>query len=145
MVSSIGYSNGYAQGTQFAPQRQTQIPPYALSFAGTPQVEEESPKKSNKGKVALGILAGVAVAGAALYGLFKTGKLTKVENASKWTEKLQNLAYKGGEGIDKGVTKITEWGKGLIDKYKSGKSDTATVTYPEKDRYGQLFIQFPKA
>jgi len=126
MVNSVGFSNvSFGQVPQAtANARQYMAAPYQ-NAAATDTVEIAGKKKSKAGKAAIGIIAGLAVAGAALYGLFKTGKLTKVENASKWTEKLQNLAYKGGEGIDKGVTKVTEWGKGLIDKIKS-KSNAKT-------------------
>ena len=126
MVSSIGYSNGYAQYPQYVSQRQAYMPQQAVSFAGTPTAEEQTEnKKSSAGKIVLGTVATLAVAGAALYGLFKTGKLTKVDNASKWTEKLQNLAYKGGEGIDKVVTKAIGWGKGLFDSDKKKALDAA--------------------
>ena len=125
MVNSVGLSNvSVGQVPQAtANARQYMSAPYQ-NAAATDTVEIASKKKSKAGKTAIGIVAGLAVAGAALYGLFKTGKLTKVDNASKWTEKLQNLAYKGGESIDKGVKAVTEWGKGLIDKVKSGKKNS---------------------
>lgn len=126
MVNSVGLSNvSFGQVPQAtANARQYMSAPYQNAAADT--VEIAGKKKSKAGKAAIGIVAGLAVAGAALYGLFKTGKLTKVENASKWTEKLQNLAYKGGEGIDKGVNKVMDWGKGLIDKVKNGKKNPKT-------------------
>ena len=124
MVNSVGLSNvsfGHVpQATANA--RQYMSAPYQ-NTAAADTVEIAGKKKSKAGKAAIGVVAGLAVAGAALYGLFKTGKLTKVENASKWTEKLQNIAYKGGEGIDKGVTKVMDWGKDLIAKVKNGKKD----------------------
>ena len=122
MVNSVGFSNvSFGQVPQAtANARQYMSAPYQ-NAAAVDTVEIAGKKKSKAGKTAIGIVAGLAVAGAALYGLFKTGKLTKVENASKWTEKLQNLAYKGGEGIDKGVTKVINFGKDLIDKVKSNK------------------------
>lgn len=124
MVSSVGLTGSYVQNPQYA-QRQAYLPPQAVSFAGTPQTEGEPEKKSGIGKKILGVAAAIGIAGAALYGLFKTGKLTKVENATKWTEKLQNLAYKGGEGIDKVVTKAIDWGKGFFNSDKKKAIDAA--------------------
>jgi len=125
MVSSVGLTSNYAQYPQYT-QGQAYASQYAVSFAGNPQVTEDSNNnKSGLGMKVLGVAAAIGVAGAALYGLFKTGKLTKVDNASKWTEKLQNLAYKGGEGIDKVVTKALEWGKGLFNSDKKKALDAA--------------------
>lgn len=121
MVSSIGnYSNvsfgNIGATTNAAPYIAA---PYQHAAVPVDTVEIAGKKKGNAGKAALGIVGTVLVAGAALYGLFKTGKLKHVEGATKWTEKLGNLAYKGGESIDKGVKVATEKGKPILEKVKT--------------------------
>ena len=131
---SIGQYNGYrvqyplTQGYAYQPQ--------TVSFQGTPQPAEETAKKKSGAvkKGIIGTLVGVAVAAAALYAGVKSGKLTKVENASKWTEKLQNLAFEGGNYVKKGVDFIAS----KLPKAKNGEMKPL----PEKDANGQLYFQF---
>lgn len=111
---SIGQYNGILNGkVQYPAVQGYSYQPQTVNFQGIPQqTEEETKKKSSAVKKGIiGTVIGVAVATAALYAGVKTGKLTKVENASKWTEKLQNLAFEGGNYVKKGVdwagTKLT--------------------------------------
>ena len=131
MVNSVGYSNvSFGHNPQATTNaRPYMSAPYQNAGIPTDTVEIGTAKKKG-GKKALGILATVALAGAALYGLFKTGKLKSIENPTKITEKLQNIAYKGGEGIDKGVKFCTEKGKSLIEwvKGKFAKKAVETAT-----------------
>ncbi len=76
-------------------------------------------KSSNAKKGIIGTIAGVAIAAAALYTGVKTGKLTKVENASKWTDKLQNLAFEGGSYVKKGV----DWAGTKLTSLKPAKAE----------------------
>lgn len=119
MVSGISQNVGF-QGINTA----TNAAPYmAASYQYTAQqqpaadvVEIAGKKKSSKAKKGIiGTLVGVAVAAAALYAGVKSGKLTEVKNASKWTEKLQNLAFKGGTYVDQGVKYVSKKGADVID------------------------------
>ena len=124
MVNSVGFSNvSFGQVPQAtANARQYMSAPYQ-NAAATDTVEIAGKKKtSTTTKVLIGTAITALAAVGTLYGLFKTGKLKKVENATKFIDKAQNLAYKGGEKLDKGVTKAIEWGKGLFDKVKSNKN-----------------------
>ncbi len=119
MVSGISQNVGF-QGINTA----TNAAPYmAAPYQYTAQqqpavdvVEIAGKKKSSKAKKGIiGTLVGVAVAAAALYAGVKSGKLTEVKNASKWTEKLQNLAFKGGTYVDQGVKYVSKKGADVID------------------------------
>lgn len=119
MVSGISQNVGF-QGINTA----TNAAPYmAAPYQYTAQqqpaadvVEIAGKKKSSKAKKGvIGTLVGVAVAAAALYAGVKSGKLTEVKNASKWTEKLQNLAFKGGSYVDQGVKYVSKKGADVID------------------------------
>ena len=120
---SIGQYNGYLNGkVQYPLTQGYSYQPQTVSFQGRPQpaAEEETKKKSSAVKKGIiGTIVGVAVAAAALYAGVKTGKLTKVENASKWTEKLQNLAFEGGSYVKKGV----DWAGTKLTSLKPAKSE----------------------
>ena len=139
---SIGQYNGYLNGkVQYPLTQGYSYQPQTVSFQGRPQpaAEEETKKKSSAVKKGIiGTIVGVAVAAAALYAGVKTGKLTKVENASKWTEKLQNLAFEGGSYVKKGVDWVIGKGKNLLSKTNKGEMKP----FPEKDATGQLYFQF---
>ena len=125
MPSSIGQYNG-TLGNVYIPQYQAR----PQSFRGTQQTQivEEPKKKSKAVKTAVGIGVGVGIALATLYGLVKTGKLTKVDNAQKWTEKLQNLAFKAGDSIGKGADAVVNYGKNLLGKTKDIPNLNINVT-----------------
>ena len=59
----------------------------------------------------------------------KSGKLTEVANPTKWTEKLQNYAFKGGKGVETGVEYVATKGKAIVDwfKEKIGKKGAEEV------------------
>ena len=123
MVNSIGLSNvsfgAVPQATTNA-REYMQAPSNFTSAHETDTVEVAGKKKSNAVKKGIiGIIAGVAIAAAALYAGVKTGKLTKVENASKWTDKLQNLAFEGGSYVKKGV----DWAGTKLTSLKPAKSE----------------------
>ena len=141
MVNSIGYSNvsfgAVPQATANA--RQYMQTPSNFTGAQADSVEIAGKKKGSVAKKGIiGTIAGLAVAAAALYAGVKTGKLTKVENASKWTEKLQNLAFEGGSYVKKGVDWVIGKGKNLLSKTNKGEMKP----FPEKDATGQLYFQF---
>ena len=127
MVSGINANVGFQGGINTA----TNARPYMAQpyqYAGAPvadTVEIAGKKKSGAKKGIIGAIVGVAVAAAALYAGVKSGKLTEVANATKWTEKLQNLAFKGGKGVEKGVEYVSTKGKDAIEwaKNKIGKKD----------------------
>ena len=88
---------------------------------------ELSAKKAKVKKGILATLGTVLVAGAALFGLVKTGKLTKVENPTNFLGKMQNVAYGAGEKVvglvDKcAETKVGQWckekGSSVVDWVK---------------------------
>ena len=139
--SSIGQYNGILNnGVQYPAIQGYTYQPQTVNFQGTPQQAEETSKKKSSAvkKGIIGTIAGLAVAAAALYAGVKTGKLTKVENASKWTEKLQNLAFEGGSYVKKGVDWVIGKGKNLLSKTNKGEMKP----FPEKDATGQLYFQF---
>ena len=154
MVSGISQNVGF-QGINTA----TNAAPYmAAPYQYTAQqpagdvVEIAGKKKSSTAKKGIiGTLVGVAVAAAALYAGVKSGKLTEVANATKWTDKLQNLAFKGGSYVDQGVKYVTQkggdlvnWAKGKLGK--GGVDANGNVTFPAIDsKTGQYYIQFPQA
>ena len=137
MVNSVGFSNvsfgARPQATENA--RQYMQTPSNFTRVEADTVEVAGKKKGGAVKKGIiGTLVGVAVAAAALYAGVKSGKLTKVENASKWTEKLQNLAFEGGNYVKKGVDFIAS----KLPKAKNGEMKPL----PEKDANGQLYFQF---
>lgn len=128
MVSGI--NNVGFQGGRQVMQPAVMVNPY-YQAQGIPadQVElsGKAEKKSAK-KGILGTIAAVAVGAAALYAGVKTGKLKHIDNPTKWTQKLGNLAHKGGTYVAKGVdwakntsigTKVVEWGKTAINWVKN--------------------------
>ena len=142
MVNSIGLSNVSFGAVPQATANARQYMQAPSNFTGVPAadtVEITGKKKSSAAKKGIiGTIAGVAIAAAALYAGVKTGKLTKVENASKWTEKLQNLAFEGGSYVKKGVDWVIGKGKNLLSKTNKGEMKP----FPEKDATGQLYFQF---
>lgn len=94
----------------------------AFAYAPTADTAEfAGNKKSGTKKTIFATLATAAVAAATLFGLVKTGKLTKIENPSKWTEKLQNLAFNAGDKLVKGYdaakkTDFVSKGKDMLTK-----------------------------
>ncbi len=107
--ANVAFQGGVApKAQQFQQTVNTQVAPDTAEFSGK--------KKSNAVKKGIiGTVVGLAVAAAALYAGVKSGKLTEVANATKWTEKLQNLAFKGGKGVEAGVKYVTTKGKDVID------------------------------
>lgn len=156
MVSGINANVGFQGGINTA----TNARPYMnqpYQYTAAPQVSADTVEIAGKKKGSaakkgiIGTIAAVAVAAAALYAGVKSGKLTEVANPTKWTEKLQNYAFKGGKGVETGVDYVATKGKSLVDwvKEKVGKKAAAEVTYPEMDKKtGEYFLQFapePKA
>ena len=130
MVSGINANVGFQGGINTA----TNARPYMnqpYQYTATPQVAADTVEIAGKkkgGAVKKGIIGtviGLAVAAAALYAGTKSGKITEVANATKWTEKLQNLAYKGGKGVEAGVEYVTKKGGDLVDWIKDKFSKKA--------------------
>lgn len=135
--SSMGQYNGYLNSKVQYPLYQSK----AVSFQGAPQpaAEDETKKKSSAVKKGIiGTIVGVVVAAAALYVGVKTGVLKKVDDPKTFTDKLKNLAFKGGDSIDKGVTALSTWTKSKLGKAKDGEMKP----FPEKDSTGQTYFQF---
>ena len=68
-----------------------------------------------------------------MYAGVKSGKLTEVANATKWTEKLQNLAFKGGKAVETGVEYVSTKGNDVIEWVKdkfAKKNDNAVAQAP---------------
>ena len=130
MVSGINANVGFQGGINTA----TNARPYMnqpYQYTATPQVAADTVEIAGKkkgGAVKKGIIGtviGLAVAAAALYAGTKSGKITEVADATKWTEKLQNLAYKGGKGVEAGVEYVTKKGGDLVDWIKDKFSKKA--------------------
>lgn len=140
MVNSIGLSNVSFGAIPQATANAREYMQAPSNFTGTADTVEIAGKKKGSAakKGIIGTIAGVAIAAAALYAGVKTGKLTKVENASKWTEKLQNLAFEGGSYVKKGVDWVIGKGKNLLSKADKGEMKP----FPEKDATGQMYFQF---
>ena len=138
---SIGQYNGILNGkVQYPAVQGYSYQPQTVNFQGIPQQTEEEPKKKSSA-VKKGIIAGLATAAVtaiALYAGVKTGKLKEVKDPKTFTDKVKNLAFKGGDTIDKGVTGLTTWAKAKFGK----KADAEMKPYPEKDANGQLYFQF---
>ena len=130
MVSGINANVGFQGGINTATNARPYMnQPYQYTVA--PQVAADTVEIAGKkkgGAVKKGIIGtviGLAVAAAALYAGTKSGKITEVANATKWTEKLQNLAYKGGKGVEAGVEYVTKKGGDLVDWIKDKFSKKA--------------------
>ena len=107
--ANVAFQGGVAPKVQqFQQTVNTQVAPDTAEFSG-------KKKSSAVKKGIIGTVVGLAVAAAALYAGVKSGKLTEVANATKWTEKLQNLAFKGGKGVEASVKYVTTKGKDVID------------------------------
>ena len=135
MVSGINANVGFQGGINTA----TNARPYMAQqyqYAGAPTadtVEIAGKKKSGVKKGIIGTIIGVAGAAAALYAGVKSGKLTEVANATKWTEKLQNLAFKGGKAVETGVQYVSTKGNDVIEWVKdkfAKKNDNAVAQAP---------------
>ena len=141
MVSGINANVGFQGGINTA----TNARPYMnqpYQYTATPQVAADTVEIAGKkkgGAVKKGIIGtviGLAVAAAALYAGTKSGKITEVADATKWTEKLQNLAYKGGKGVEAGVEYVTKKGGDLVDWIKDKFSKKAPNTAPSTPTLG---------
>ena len=130
MVSGISQGmNGINTATNAGPYMAANYQ-YAAQQTAAGADEVVLSGKAKKSKVKKGIFATIGtaiVAGLALYAGVKTGKLKKIENPTKWTQKLQNLAYQGGSYVGKGVdwcknskvgTTVCEYGKKAINWVK---------------------------
>ena len=117
--ANVAFQGGVApKAQQFQQAVNTQVAPDTAEFSG-------KKKSSAVKKGIIGTVVGLAVAAAALYAGVKSGKLTEVANATKWTEKLQNLAFKGGKGVEAGVEYVTKKGGDLVDWIKDKFSKKA--------------------
>ncbi len=134
MVSGINANVGFQGGINTA----TNARPYMnqpYQYTAAPQVAADTVEIAGKKKGSaakkgiIGTVVGLAVAAAALYAGVKSGKLTEVANPTKWTEKLQNYAFKGGKGVETGVEYVATKGKALVDwfKEKIGKKGAEEV------------------
>ncbi len=131
MISGVNANVAFQGGVvPKAPQYQqtvnTQVTPDSAEFTA-------KKKGSAVKKGIIGTVVGLAVAAAALYAGVKSGKLTEVANATKWTEKLQNLAFKGGKGVESGVKYVTTKGKDVIDWFKE--------KMPSKEKVKEVAVQ----
>ena len=130
MVSGINANVGFQGGINTATNARPYMnQPYQYTVA--PQVAADTVEIAGKKKGSavkkgiIGTVIGLAVAAAALYAGTKSGKITGVANATKWTEKLQNLAFKGGKGVEAGVEYVTKKGGDLVDWIKDKFSKKA--------------------
>ena len=130
MVSGINANVGFQGGINTATNARPYMnQPYQYTVA--PQVTADTVEIAGKKKGSavkkgiIGTVIGLAVAAAALYAGTKSGKITEVADATKWTEKLQNLAYKGGKGVEAGVEYVTKKGGDLVDWIKDKFSKKA--------------------
>ena len=124
--ANVAFKGGVApKAQQFQQAVNTQVAPDTAEFSG-------KKKGSAVKKGIIGTVVGLAVAAAALYAGVKSGKLTEVANATKWTEKLQNLAFKGGKGVEAGVEYVTKKGGDFVDwikdKFSKKAPENAGVT-----------------
>ena len=130
--ANVAFQGGVApKAQQFQQAVNTQVAPDTAEFSG-------KKKGSAVKKGIIGTVVGLAVAEAALYAGVKSGKLTEVANATKWTEKLQNLAFKGGKGVEAGVKYVATKGKDVIDWCKEkmpSKEKVKEVTVEAWDTY----------
>ncbi len=125
--ANVAFQGGVApKAQQFQQTVNTQVAPDTAEFSG-------KKKSSAVKKGIIGTVVGLAVAAAALYAGVKSGKLTEVANATKWTEKLQNLAFKGGKGVEAGVKYVTTKGKDVIDWCKE--------KMPSKERVKEVAVE----
>ena len=125
--ANVAFQGGVApKAQQFQQAVNTQVAPDTAEFSG-------KKKSSAVKKGIIGTVVGLAVAAAALYAGVKSGKLTEVANATKWTEKLQNLAFKGGKGVEAGVKYVTTKGKDVIDWCKE--------KMPSKERVKEVAVE----
>ena len=125
--SNVAFQGGVApKAQQFQQVVNTQVAPDTAEFSG-------KKKGSAVKKGIIGTVVGLAVAAAALYAGVKSGKLTEVANATKWTEKLQNLAFKGGKGVEAGVKYVATKGKDVIDWCKE--------KMPSKERVKEVAVE----
>ena len=124
--ANVGFQGGINTATNARPYMNQ---PY--QYTATPQVAADTVEIAGKKKGSavkkgiIGTVIGLAVAAAALYAGTKSGKITEVANATKWTEKLQNLAFKGGKGVEAGVEYVTKKGGDLVDWIKDKFSKKA--------------------
>ena len=130
MVSGINANVGFQGGINTA----TNARPYMnqpYQYTAAPQVAADTVEIAGKKKGSavkkgiIGTVVGLAVAAAALYAGVKSGKLTEVADATKWTEKLQNLAFKGGKGVEAGVDYVAKKGGDFVDWIKDKFSKKA--------------------
>ena len=125
--ANVAFQGGVApKAQQFQQAVNTQVAPDTAEFSG-------KKKSSAVKKGIIGTVVGLAVAAAALYAGVKSGKLTEVANATKWTEKLQNLAFKGGKGVEAGVKYVATKGKDVIDWCKE--------KMPSKERVKEVAVE----
>ena len=147
MVSSVGFSQAQysvaPQGMFNGNMCASATPEYTTSLNGD-TVELSSKKKSGSKvkKGIIGTLVGLAAATTLLYAGVKSGKLTKIDNASKWTEKLQNLAFEGGSYVKKGVeyvaTKIPKSTKQFTDEQTETLREFADALREDMQKRGLL-------
>ena len=137
MVSGINANVGFQGGINTA----TNARPYMnqpYQYTAAPQVAADTVEIAGKKKGSavkkgiIGTVIGLAVTAAALYAGTKSGKITEVANATKWTEKLQNLAFKGGKGVEAGVDYVAKKGGDFVDwikdKFSKKAPENAGVT-----------------
>ena len=125
--ANVAFQGGVApKAQQYQQGVNTQVGPDTAEFSG-------KKKGSAAKKGIIGTVVGLAVAAVALYAGVKSGKLTEVANATKWTEKLQNLAFKGGKGVEKGVEYVATKGKDVIDWCKE--------KMPSKEKVKEVAIE----
>lgn len=125
-ISNVGFQGGINTATNAAPYMAAQYQ-YTVQPAGDQVVLSGKAKKSGAKKGILATIGTALVAAAALYAGVKTGKLKEVANPTKWTDKLQNVACKGGNYVAKGVdycknskvgTTVADWGTKAVDWVK---------------------------
>jgi len=133
MISGIQQNVSFQGG---APAKNAaQYAQYQYAQGASADTVEISGKKGSKAKKAvLGTVVAAAVAAATLFGLVKTGKLTKPTDTSKWTGKLQDYAYTAGSKLNDYWTKAADskagkWvSENVVDKVKGWfgkKTETA--------------------
>ena len=129
---NVNFQGGVNTATNAAPYMNAQ---YQYAQGPAADTVEIAGKKGSKAKKAvIGTVVAAAVAAAALFGLVKTGKLTKPADTSKWTAKLQDYAYEAGNKLNQGYAKLADSKVGkwcqenVVDKVKGlfhKKTETA--------------------
>ena len=124
MISGIQQNVNFQGGVNAGANAQYAGAQYQYAQGPAADTVEIAGKKGKAKKAIFGTLAAALVAAGTLFGLVKTGKLTKPADTSKWTGKLQDYAYRAGSKLNEYYGKAAEstagkWIKeNLVDRVK---------------------------